>query len=234
MYFLGDTHGSSYFFNKFIQSDEKYCVQLGDFGFIWAKRDIKHNKFLDHFARKYSDKYIFTILGNHENYDAIEELPDCEMFGAQCKKIRDNIYAVKRGEILSIDEIDMLCIGGANSIDVKWREPHISWWPQENIMDKDVQNALDNGFNRPFDIVCSHALPQFVIDRNFNYVISTASEFALEKIYYDLKENRVSIPLWLGGHMHESVEYEHFGTKFKILAEGEGFIYHKTDIKPQL
>lgn len=97
MYFLGDVHAESPLMEGFLESKEKYCLQLGDFGFIFKYNDWKWNKFLNHFARDYPEKMIFTILGNHENYDSIEKMPIKTMFGARCREIRSNVYAIERG-----------------------------------------------------------------------------------------------------------------------------------------
>lgn len=117
MYFLGDVHAESPLMRDFLNSEEKYCLQLGDFGFIFKYNDWKWNRFLNHFEKNYPNKMIFTVLGNHENYDSIEKMPVKDMFGARCRKIRSNVYAVERGEILSIEGLNILCIGGADSID---------------------------------------------------------------------------------------------------------------------
>lgn len=51
MYFLGDVHAESPLMKGFLESKEKYCLQLGDFGFIFKYNDWKWNKFLNRFAR---------------------------------------------------------------------------------------------------------------------------------------------------------------------------------------
>ena len=90
MYFLGDVHAESPLMRDFLNSEEKYCLQLGDFGFIFKYNDWKWNRFINHFEKNYPNKMIFTVLGNHENYDSIEKMPVKNMFGARCRKIRSN------------------------------------------------------------------------------------------------------------------------------------------------
>ena len=62
MYFLGDVHAVPSLMRGFLESNEKYCIQLGDFGFIFKANDWKWNKFLNHFAKDYPNKEIYTIL----------------------------------------------------------------------------------------------------------------------------------------------------------------------------
>ena len=229
MYFLGDVHAESPLMRDFLNSEEKYCLQLGDFGFIFKYNDWKWNKFINHFEKNYPNKMIFTVLGNHENYDSIEKMPVKDMFGARCRKIRSNVYAVERGEILSIEGLNILCIGGADSIDKAWRQDGISWWAQEKISDTDVKKTVEKGLTCSFDMICSHAMPAFFMLQNFTPCFQTGSEFSLEKIYCDIENNGGHIPLWIGGHVHNSIDMMYNGTLFRSLDIGEKIIYHKDD-----
>ena len=229
MYFLGDVHAESPLMRDFLNSEEKYCLQLGDFGFIFKYNDWKWNKFLNHFEKNYPNKMIFTVLGNHENYDSIEKMPVKDMFGARCRKIRSNVYAIERGEILSIEGLNILCIGGADSIDKAWRQDGISWWVQEKISDTDVKKTVEKGLTCSFDMVCSHAMPAFFMLQNFTPCFQTDSEFSLEKIYCDIENNGGHIPLWIGGHVHNSIDMTYNDTLFRSLDIGEKIIYHKND-----
>ena len=229
MYFLGDVHAESPLMRDFLNSEEKYCLQLGDFGFIFKYNDWKWNRFLNHFEKNYPNKMIFTVLGNHENYDSIEKMPVKNMFGARCRKIRSNVYAIERGEILSIEGLNILCIGGADSIDKAWRQDGISWWTQEKISDTDVKKTVEKGLTCSFDMVCSHAMPAFFMLQNFTPCFQTGSEFSLEKIYCDIENNGGHIPLWIGGHVHNSIDMTYNDTLFRSLDIGEKIIYHKND-----
>ena len=229
MYFLGDVHAVPSLMRGFLESNEKYCIQLGDFGFIFKANDWKWNKFLNYFAKDYPNKEIYTILGNHENFSSIEKMPIVERFGAKCRKSRPNVFAVERGEILSIENLDWLCSGGGDSLDKEWREPYDSWWPQEKISDKDVEKTVNAGLIRHFDVICSHAMPAFFMERNFYQCRETSSDFALEKIYCDIMNNGVQIPFWIGGHVHDSVVMEYAGTVFRTLNIGESLIFSKEE-----
>ena len=229
MYFLGDVHAESPLMRDFLNSEEKYCLQLGDFGFIFKYNDWKWNRFINHFEKNYPNKMIFTVLGNHENYDSIEKMPVKDMFGARCRKIRSNVYAIERGEILSIEGLNILCIGGADSIDKAWRQDGISWWAQEKISDTDVKKTVEKGLTCSFDMVCSHAMPAFFMLQNFTPCFQTGSEFSLEKIYCDIENNGGHIPLWIGGHVHNSIDMTYNDTLFRSLDIGEKIIYHKND-----
>ena len=227
MFFLGDTHGEKRFMSDFLDSNEKYCIQLGDFGFIFKYNDYKWNHFINDFQKKYPDKTIFTVLGNHENFDSIEKMPQVIKFGARCRKIRDNIFAVERGEILQLEGKNILCVGGADSTDKQWRKSGVSWWPQESISDDQVERAIENGLSDKYesiDIIASHAMPAFFMTKVFVNPYYSRSDYALEKIYCDLVNNGREIPLWVGGHVHEYAFIEYNDTLVVSLAEGQGAI----------
>ena len=227
MFFLGDTHGERRFMSDFLNSDEKYCIQVGDFGFIFKYNDYKWNHFINDFQKYHSDKIIFTVLGNHENFDSIEKMPQVIKFGARCRKIRDNIFAIERGEVLQLEGKNILCVGGADSIDKQWREYGISWWPQESISDDEVERAIENGLSdkyKSIDMIVSHAMPAFFMTKVFVNPYHSRSDYALEKIYCDLIDNGCEIPLWVGGHVHESAFIKYNDTLVISLAEGQGAI----------
>ena len=223
MFILGDVHANADFMNSFLESNEKYCIQLGDFGFIWNYGDWKWNKFLNKFEKEYSDKIIFVVPGNHENYDSFMKLPQVEVFGAKAYKVRENVFYIKRGEILEIENTTFLCIGGADSTDKAWRIVEYEtkgikcWWGQEAIHQKDIDNALKNleKYGGRVDYVCSHAEPRWAI----NEIMPWAQESQSENLLGDLSR-QVECEIWFGGHIHESLEVK--GRDFDVMTLGEG------------
>lgn len=225
MFILSDVHGEKGLMEPFILSQEKYCFQLGDFGFIWKHNDWKYNKFLNHFERDYPDKIIFTVLGNHENYDSIEKMPVKVIMGAKCRVIRKNVFAIERGEIITCENKNILCIGGADSTDIAWRIPTVSWWYQEQITYKDVEKCFTNLEKcDKIDYVLSHSMPAFYSERVFGF-LAGESNLQLEKIFIKMKDLNKAPAEWLGGHYHENSEKNFFGTVFSTLGIGEYKIY---------
>ena len=85
-----------------------------------------------------SDKKIAFIDGNHENFKLLNKFPITNMFNAKMHLIAQNIYHVMRGEIMIINDLKFLCIGGAVSIDKIYRKKGVSYWDEENISKKDI------------------------------------------------------------------------------------------------
>lgn len=49
-----------------------------------------------------------------------------------------------------------LFLGGAFSIDKEWRQPHVSWWPQEMIRESDIRRAVSRD---DIDVMFTHDSP---------------------------------------------------------------------------
>lgn len=226
-YILGDVHGEAMGFSDFLNSDSDYCVQLGDFGFIWNKWDVPYNKFLNKFESEYPNKKIFTVLGNHENYDLINRLPETMVFGAKARQIRQNIFAIERGEILTLEGLTILCIGGADSTDKATRmydQDYLgkkTWWAQETIQQSDIDNALSNikKYSGKVNIVCSHAEPYNAMLRFFSYPQCSQSELLLKDLF-----EQINFDIWFGGHLHMSLEIEIGNKIIKVLNINEYII----------
>lgn len=209
IYLIGDLHGElkSQSLSRFLVSRESnICIQLGDFGYIWAE-DFAEN-FLDAIEKNYPNKEIFTILGNHENYDKILKLPIVEKYGAKVFQIRKNIFAVLRGEILTLDNMNFLCVGGADSQDKDFRElyeqdNHIKvWWEQERVLGSQVDKAIKNCSNKTVHYVLTHEAPSNIVNLLFTHFTEKEKIFSSA---YELKRLYNSISFekgWFCGHYH--------------------------------
>lgn len=152
------------------------------------------------------DKYVFTVLGNHDCWPRYEVMDEVEIFGAKCWKIRDNIYAVIPGEILYIEDRTFLCIGGADSTDKEWRLDYAKdtgttiWWPEERITEEDILNAIKNlkKVDNKVDYICTHCEPTTFTQKFFMYPIKMDSEECLDRIL-----GLVEYDNWFAGHIHE-------------------------------
>lgn len=230
MYLLGDIHGYSGEIINFVNSKEKYCIQLGDFGFIFSEiisgdERLKIDLIQEYLAKK--DKILFTILGNHDCWPYYYNLDVVYMFGAKCWKVTDNIYAIIPGEIIEIENKTFLCIGGANSMDIEWRLRYKKdngidiWWEEEEISESDIENAMRNleKVNYTVDYVCTHCEPETFCYKYFDNHISSASEKRLDKILDIVNFNK-----WFGGHIHMSCDMEICGKKITTLGIDEKII----------
>lgn len=106
LFVTGDTHGgldmsklNSRHFKCADLTKDDILVIMGDAGFIWA--DSAQEKFWQKFLE---DKpwTTFCVLGNHENYDRIEELPTTIFGGEMCYKVSDSIYYAMSGKVYDL------------------------------------------------------------------------------------------------------------------------------------
>ena len=140
---------------------EDIMVVLGDWGAIWHGNN-KDNYLLCQWENR--NWTTFVVLGNHENYSAIEKLPIIEKFGGRVYQAAPSIFLAVSGEIYNLNGQSCLVINGADSVDVYnedgsfYRKPFVSWWPQEQIDEKAYKNALRNleRVNFSVDFVFTH------------------------------------------------------------------------------
>ena len=120
-----------------IQEDmtkEDIVVVMGDWGAIWYG-NRKDNYILNWWDNK--PWTTFVILGNHENWNAIEELPTTEKFGNIVYQAGNSIFIAHSGLIYTLMGKKCLVVNGADSHDKQWRKENISWWPQEQHEEAD-------------------------------------------------------------------------------------------------
>ena len=140
---------------------EDIVVIMGDAGFIWNGGGA--DKFWQNFL---NDKpwTTFCVLGNHENYDLIEQLPVVDFHGAKAYKVNDSLYYAITGEVYEFCGKKCLVVNGADSHDLYnpdgtlYRTPHKSWWEQERITQDDINKALISlaQCNDKVDFIFSH------------------------------------------------------------------------------
>jgi hypothetical protein len=132
---------------------------MGDAGFVWGYGPdaIGEEKWWREWI---SNKpwTTFCVLGNHENYDMIEQLPTTTFGGEEVYQVSKSVFYAKTGRIYDLCGKKCLVINGADSRDKEWRTPHISWWEQEQITDDEVRFAKENlkKVGNSVDFVFSH------------------------------------------------------------------------------
>lgn len=204
IYFTGDIHGN---FEPFV-----YCIgQRGLYNSaVIVAGDIgmgfyKHNYYIDTF--KYINKklikrniHLYFIRGNHDNPDYFNNTPeDIKEFS--------NIHLVQDYTVLHINTYNILCVGGATSVDKKFRTKDIDWWEFENVLPYQKLNCKN------IDIVVTHCAPIFCPPKyeRISWMDDELDAKAREdrrllaQLYFDLiKENKPKY--WFYGHYHKSYE----------------------------
>jgi len=124
-------------------------VHLGDFGYEFPPGFVKG---VDAALRK-AGLELWFVDGNHECFPTLLRYPIREDGRRQ---LTDRIWHLPRGFRWTWGDVSFLALGGAYSIDRKWRVPGVSWWREEEITDEQVEQAIAGG---PVDVLVSHDCP---------------------------------------------------------------------------
>lgn len=226
IYLTGDTHipidigklNKRKFPEQNNMTRKDYVIVLGDFGLLF--RDSK-DKTYKYYSKTLSKKN-FTLLwldGNHENFNWINSLPVTRWNGGKVHMISNNIIHLMRGQVFNIDNIKFFVCGGASSIDKAYRTENISWWPQEDISNQEIEEAYSNLDNNDwsFDYVLTHTCPSSIVEDMFKvkYLKDPTSEF-LDDIY---KNEKLKYKKWYFGHWHMDFTYNNFHTLYNNIVK---------------
>lgn len=175
---------------------DDYLIICGDFGLVWDGSSSER------WWRKWLSSKNFTTLwidGNHENFDALREIPLQDKFGGKVREIAPSIYHLERGQVLTIDDKKFFVMGGARSHDREYRVEHVSWWPQEiptiAEMERGIQALVDNGWS--VDYVLTHCAPRSIQSTIADWYENDPLVSYLERVRVELQFKR-----WFFGHYH--------------------------------
>lgn len=198
IYITGDTHGyidfeklKAYFSKRYVTKKD-YLIILGDSG-IFFEDDF------DTFDYRLLGLTVFFIDGNHENFHNLNKFPIVQKNNAKMHMITEDIFHILRGEVLIINDLKFLCIGGAHSIDRKYRTLNESFWIEEDITDDDIKNALENvkKYNYKVDYILTHCIDSYTVKNAFRYTTDISTDMLT------IIRDKVKYKYWYFGHYHE-------------------------------
>ncbi len=221
--FTGDTHGNFTALNQLILNLEPDTVIVaGDFGY-WdlsvfggAEGSFCHDS-LVHPKTK-----IYFCDGNHEDHRRLAELIRGKDISGPVKAGTDLFY-MPRGSVLQLNGRKILFAGGAFSIDRAYREEGKTWFPEEEMTEKDLERMLSRTDLSEIDTVVSHTCPAAAFP-----AVCEACGLQPEWVNHDftancLEELRQRLPNvrdWYFGHWHQAREFKIPGSRtgFHLLA----------------
>lgn len=218
--FLGDLHGERRDIVKFKEN----VIQVGDldlFGYDWwgyqFSTDEEWNDFYGDadfpstLKRRFNSPPIeqgrrYFIDGNHEFFPSLD--PDAQ----EPYFLRPALIYIPRGYVSG----QTMFIGGAQSIDKQWRQPHISWFPEEEF--NYTQESRILGYEGKIEVIVSHDLPLSAAAealKGRGIAMGFHSSHFLEEVWKKFKPS-----LWIAGHFHLDRDFElhggNFSTRFVI------------------
>lgn len=219
----GDIHGK---YDEILNFINKYGIEnaaiiiAGDFG-IGFKHPLAENSKLKKFNEKLkeSNTTIFVVRGNHD---------DPSYFYSQ-KNNTSHIKFVSDYSVLNLNDINILCVGGAVSIDRTQRKKYTEgrgrdWWYDEvfKLNIEKIKTLKD------IDVVITHSAPHFAypyIKKDFDEW-SKKDEFLKNDIesernditnLYNTLIEKNEIKKWYYGHFHSHNEMYYDNTQFVCL-----------------
>jgi hypothetical protein len=192
MRFIGDIHGNFDAYIALIQGVEE-SIQCGDMGIGFDDKELP-----------ILDKKHGFIRGNHDN-------------PAVCRK-HPNWYS----DGLFDEEWGIFFVGGAWSIDWKWRQDRMShggpaiWWNDEECSARQLYEIIDWYEEKKPDIMVTHDCPTIAamaLDSSHSWDKSR-TRTAFDSMFEIHKPN-----LWIHGHHHVSKINDIKGTRFICLDE---------------
>ncbi len=164
---VGDTHANDEFISHVAQiAVEQNCeaiVQLGDFGYTMSPRmmmAVREFTNADNNPRKF-----YFLDGNHDNHDLRLQLEKDHGWEAPIElKYSDRMYYLPRGCTFVLGATVCMALGGAVSIDKKYRTLGVDWWDTEVISYAEAGRAINAGEKRkkqgtPVTVMFTHDAP---------------------------------------------------------------------------
>ncbi len=211
IYITGDIHGDPERIRRFVKSESlterDTVIILGDAG-------------INYWGNSKGDGYIkeslcqlgitvFCIHGNHERRpQTIETYREVVWRGgtAFAEEAYPNILFAKDGEIYDLDGKSAIAIGGAYSVDMKYRLLHgLYWFPDEQPSDEikaRVEARLESLGNR-IDLVLSHTCPaKYTPTEAFLPGLDQGSVDRSTEQWLDKIEDILTYERWYCGHWH--------------------------------
>jgi len=240
--YLGDIHGNFNLIQQYVKMygiKDAHIIQVGDFGVGFKSLD-KEKSMLEmyHTQLVNNNVHVWAIRGNHDYKPHFDNDP----FGFT------NIHLVADYTVLNLGGKNILCIGGAVSVDREWRYTNKQkqgifenqtlgverWWPDEKFV-LDVDKIKDL---RDINIVVTHTCPHYCVpDNTFglgSFVEGIIRETGDTELRADLlfERNQVTqafnivkmnndIRLHVYGHYHRSDVMNMYGTEHRLLGVGE-------------
>lgn len=202
---VGDTHGNMSWLHDVViphavRTGVSKILQVGDFGFVWDGNAKRHLDKLNRILGRHDLDFHF-LPGNHENYDMLEDLAASVEDRSPEGHIPFRERVFYTGKVSSWTWAGRRCaaVGGATSIDRRYRVPYRSWWPEEALSPEEAVAARALG---KVDVLFAHDSPSQVPFVLLPDPDSTAHRQVMTDVGRALRPSK-----WFHGHYHVRAEY---------------------------
>ena len=221
IYITGDTHREFSRLAKISNDEKNMVIILGDVGINYSlsESDIKVKDSL-----KNNNLKLFCIRGNHEERpENIKTYKEVEMFGGKVF-IEDNypnLIFAKDGEEYIINNKKILVIGGAYSLDKKYRLVFgHQWFKDEQLTNEEMDNIFNKVKGKHYDIVLTHTCPlKYEPTEVFMNGIDQSRVDKSMEIFLDKIEENITYDKWYCGHYHTEKQIDKLKFMFESIKE---------------
>ena len=220
-FITGDTHSTRDFSKLFpilwpagvTLNKKDILIIAGDWGAYFgpSASDKSHSKMLRNW---YENKPWTTVvvLGNHEDYYQINQLPKVKKFGGEVLKVSESVFILERGAIYTINGKTIWTMGGGLSIDRARRTYGIDWWIEEQPNHDEHERGMDclAKVDGKVDYIITHVAPQSALKGILGcYGIRHPKYYDPLSKYLDdiLYDHVIDYKWWFCGHYHEDRTY---------------------------
>ena len=227
IYITGDTHGDFSRIERFcdmVRPDvSDTMIILGDAGFNYYGGERDRNTKL---AMSRLPITIFSIHGNHEARP--ETIPSYHAIDWRGGKVYieddyPNLLFAMDGEVYDLDGTRTIVIGGAYSVDKRYRQTMgWNWWADEQPSAETkarVERVLA-ARDWKIDAVLSHTVPlKYEPVEAFMSCIDQSKVDKTTEIWLDGIEDRLTYKRWYAGHYHTEKSIDRMTLMFESIRE---------------
>ena len=202
----GDVHGNGRWMGTLCKLARRHgceaILQVGDFGYWPHTGDgLRFLADVGWHAERNGIACVYWIDGNHENHDALAELEADE---DGLVTIANRCRYIPRGHRWQWSEVRFGALGGAFSIDHRYRVEGVSWWRNELLTDADVQHLGET----PLDVLVCHDAPEGTPLRGLELPVADELKGAevRRRILEAIKKTQPK--LVVHGHWHHRISHE--------------------------
>lgn len=219
---FGDWHGSLGWglgsIDAAAKAGAQALIHVGDFGLDFpGKNRGRYEKKLNMTLAE-REMMLVVSLGNHDNWDTASEL---EVQDDGLAHFRSNIKVLPRGGRTIVEGLTVGGLGGAHSVDQKYRKEGRDWWSTEEPTQEEADRLVAGG---PVDILITHDVPAGVpMGSDLKLSADVIARAEKTRILLDDVVRRLKPPHLFAGHWHQRRihELEHedgSATRVDVLA----------------
>lgn len=198
LFLIGDIHGFFSYLEPMVNTIHAFApdamiVQVGDFGLYPKLKNTWHELKMP----------VYFIDGNHEDHRELKGI-------TEVTEVWPGAHYIPRGTKLKIGDKQVLFIGGANSVDYRFRTLGEDYFLEEVLSDDQTKSILEKAAGT--DLIVTHTPPISCIDANFDK--AGLSHFGLPHSWLDISSwnvdqiwNKLGRPPLYCGHMHRAVQW---------------------------